>query len=104
MNYSLLGCPTTKALNTPTKEAIKTMVYPVGKSIVYESIIETMISTEPISHEKGKGLNLLCINAKKAGTMSSTKTTSTPASCTDEVTVSAKRLKKRSSLAMPESL
>jgi len=45
---------------------------------------------EPTIHAKGKAGNLLCINAKNAGTMSSTKTTSTPASCTDDVTVSAK--------------
>ena len=63
-----------------------------------------MISTEPTIHAKDKIENFVCINAKKAGTMSSTKTTSTPASCTDDVTVSAKRLKKSNSFATPVSL
>jgi len=67
-------------------------------------ISATIISTEPSTHANAKGGNLLCVSAKNAGTMSSTKTTSTPASCTEEVTVSAKRLKKSNSFATPVSL
>jgi len=57
-----------------------------------------MIILEPVNHAKSSGLKRDCNSAKKAGTINNTKTTKTPASCTEEVTVSAKSPKNSISL------
>ena len=77
------------------------MAYPVGKSSQYENIIAEITMIEPILHAKSRGLKHDCDRDKNAGTMSSTKTTKTPANCTDEVTVSAKSPKNNISFKSP---
>lgn len=51
VNFIFYRFPTANAPSTPIKEEIKTIVYPVGKSMAYESTIEIIISIEPITHE-----------------------------------------------------
>ena len=64
----------------------------------------SMITIEPTIQAKGNLENLFCKSATNAGTISKINTTSTPASCTEEVTVSAKSVKKSISFASPCSL
>ncbi len=47
--------PTIKALTVPTNEAIKTIVYPVGKSKLYEIRRDAMINREPTIHANPSG-------------------------------------------------
>ncbi len=61
-----------------------------------------MEKLHPNATAKGYRGNFVCIDATSIGAISRTKTTNTPASCTDEVTVTDKRVKKSISRLNPE--